>query len=60
MIKCELDKMNLEISQSYLIKKLIQGFNNDVKSRMTFNNPVTQHKGIVRKQEIGTKISKCL
>ena len=33
-----------------------QGFNEDMKSLMTFNTPATTHKGIVHNQETDTKI----
>ena len=36
---------------------MTQGFNEDVKSLMTFNTPDTLHKGIVRNQETDTNIS---
>ena len=35
---------------------MTQVFNNDVKLLMTFNTPDTPHKGILLKQETGTKI----
>ena len=37
-------------------RKMTQVFNNDVKLLMTFNTPDTPHKGILLKQETGTKI----
>ena len=40
-IKHNLIKKTLNISQSNLIRKIIQGFNNVVKSLMTFNIPAT-------------------
>ena len=57
MINCELKKTILKASQTHQINKTTQGFNKDVKALMTFNNPDTIHKGIVRNQESGTKIS---
>ena len=36
-IKRDLNKMNLNISQSQLIAKMTQLFNNDTKSLITFN-----------------------
>ena len=55
-INRELTKTTLNISQSDLINKINQGFNQDEKSLMTFNNPCTPHKGIVRNYETDTKI----
>ena len=31
-----------------------------MKSLLTFDNLSTPHKGVLRKQEIGTKLSKCI
>ena len=39
MIKRDLTKMTLNISQPDPINKMIQGFNRDMKSLMTFNTP---------------------
>ena len=36
---------------------MTQGFNEDVKSLMTFNTPATLHKGIVSNRETATNIS---
>ena len=47
--------MNLNISQPDIMNKMTQGFNGDVKSLMTFNNPATPHNGIVSNQETDTK-----
>ena len=52
--------MTLKISQPHIISKTTQGFNEDVKSLMTFNNPSTLHKGILYNQETDTKISQNL
>ena len=49
-IKRDLAKTTLKISQTDLINKTTQGFNEDVKSLMTFNNPTTPHKDFVRNQ----------
>ena len=56
-IKRDLTNMNLKISQPDLIKNMIQVFDKDVKSLMTFNTPATPHKGVVRNQYTDTKIS---
>ena len=56
-IKRDLTKMTLKNSQPDLVTKMTQGFNEDVESLMTFNTPATLYKGIVRNQEIDTKIS---
>ena len=56
-IKRDLTNMTLNIYQTYLITKTIQGFNEDVKSPMTLNNPSKTHKGIVYNKEKGTNIS---
>ena len=53
-VKCDLTNMNLNIYQSNLIF-LNQGFNDDVKTLMKFNNPATPHKGNYLKWEMGTK-----
>ena len=55
MIKRDLAKMTHNISQPELISKINQGFNKDVKSLMTFNNPDKPHKVIVCNQETDTK-----
>ena len=47
-IKHDLTNMTLNIYQLDIINNTNQGFNGDVKSRMTFNTPATPHKGIVR------------
>ena len=57
MIKCDLTKMTLIIYQPDIITKTTQIFNEDVKSIMNFSTPDTPHKGVVRNQEIDTKIS---
>ena len=49
--------MTLNIYQTHLITKIIQVFNEYLKSLVTFNNPDTSHEGIVRNQETDTKIS---
>ena len=59
-IKCNFTKMNLNISQLDIIKKMTQGFNKDVKLIMTFNTPDTPHQGIVCNQEKYTNISENL
>ena len=56
MIKRDLTKTTINIFQPYLINKTTQGFNEDVKSLMTFNTPTTPHKVIVCNQEADTKI----
>ena len=50
MIKRDLTKMTLNIFQPYLIKKLAQGFNDNVKSLTTFNASTTSHKKILDKK----------
>ena len=55
-IKCYLTKITLNIYQPRLITITTQGFNEDVKSIMTFNVPATPHKVIVRNQETDTKV----
>ena len=50
MIKCDLTKMTLNIYQPDLITNTTQGFNEDVKSLMTFNNSSKPQKGIVGNQ----------
>ena len=57
-IKRGLNNTTLNISQPHLIAKITQGFNNDVQFITPLNTLDTPHKGIVRKQEMGTKISK--
>ena len=57
MVKHNLTKMTLKISQLYLITKMNQGFNEDLKSLMRFNTPDTSYKGIVRNQETDINIS---
>ena len=57
MIKSDLTKMTLNISQPDIITNMTQGFKKDVKSMMTFNTAATPHKGILRNQETGIKIS---
>ena len=47
-IKRDLTKMTLNISHSYLITKMTQGFNEYIKSLTTLNNRALPHKGIVR------------
>ena len=49
--------MTLNTYQTHLITKIIQLFNEDLKSIMKFNTPDTSHEGIVRNQETDTKIS---
>ena len=56
-IKRDLAKMTLKISQPDQINNIVQGFNEDVKSLMTFNTPDTPHKGILRDQETDTNTS---
>ena len=56
-INRDLTQMTLKISQPDLIKKTIQGFNEEVKSLTNFNKPATPHKGIICHQEKYTKIS---
>ena len=50
MIKCDLTKMTLNIYQPDLITNTTQGFNEDVKSLMTFNNSSKPQKWIVGNQ----------
>ena len=45
MIKHDLTKMTLNISQPDIINKMIQLFNEYFKSLMAFNTPATPHKG---------------
>ena len=47
MIKRDLTKMTLKISQPDQITNMTQGFNKGLKSRISFNTPDTPHKGIV-------------
>ena len=56
-IKCNPDKMTLNISQPHLISKITQVFNINVKSFMTLNVSDTSHKGVVCNQETYTNIS---
>ena len=49
--------MTLNIYQLDLISNMTQGFNEYMKSLMTFNTPATPHEGIVRNLETDTKIS---
>ena len=49
-IKRDLTKMTLKIYQPHLITKMTQGFNEDVKSLITLNNPDILHMGIVQNQ----------
>ena len=56
-IKRNLTKINLNIYQPYIITKMTQGFNKDVKSLMAFNKTSTKHNGVVRNQETDTKIA---
>ena len=56
-IKRDLTNMTPKISQPDLIKNMIQVFDKDVKSLMTFNTPATPHKGILLNKETNTKIS---
>ena len=42
--------MTLNTYQTHLITKIIQVFNEYLKSLVTFNNPDTSHEGIVRNQ----------
>ena len=55
-IKREFTKMTPNISQLDLINYMTQGFNKDMKSLMTFNNPATPNKGVLRNQETDIKI----
>ena len=57
MIKRDLTKMTLKISQPRLINKTNQVFNKDMKSLLAFNTPYQRHKGIVHNQETDEKIS---
>ena len=43
----DLTNTNLNNSQLHLINKMTQGFNKDMKSLMTFNNPDKTDKRIV-------------
>ena len=56
-IKRDLTRTTLNIYQPDLINNMNQGFNEDVKSLMTFNTPATPHKGIVCNKETDTKAS---
>ena len=51
MIKSDLTSVTLYISQPHIINKMAKGFNEDVKSLITFNSPSIPHKGIVRNQQ---------
>ena len=55
MIRRDLTKMTLDIYETDIITKITQGFNEDVKSHMTFNTPDTTHQGVVLNQWIETK-----
>ena len=57
MIKHDMTKMTLNISQPDLNKKITQEFNKDLKSLMTSNTPDTIHKKNVYSQEMDSKIS---
>ena len=46
-IKRNLAKMTFKFYQLDIINKITQGFEKDVESLMTFNNPATPYKGIV-------------
>ena len=59
-IKCDLTKMTLNISQTHIITKIPQVFNNDVKLLMNFNTPDISHGGTVCNKETDTKISNYL
>ena len=56
-INRELTKIILQISQPYLITKMTQIFNEDMKSLINFNAPDIPYKEILHNQEIDTKIS---
>ena len=56
-VKRDLTKMNLKISWTQLITKTTQGFNEDIKSIMTFYTLDTPHKCILRIQDIDMKFS---
>ena len=56
MIKRDLTKTTLNISQPDLITNTTQGFNEDVKQLMIYNNLDTKYKGIVHNQEKVTKV----
>ena len=49
-INHDLTKMTLDISQTDIITKITQGYNEDEKSLINFNTPATPHKGIVCNQ----------
>ena len=59
-IKRDLNNITLNISQSHLISKLTQVFNDEVKSLMTLNTPMQHTSGLYKKKETGTNISKYL
>ena len=56
MIKRDLTKMTLNIYQLDLISNMTQGFNEYMKSLMTFNTPATSHKVFFCYQETDTNI----
>ena len=47
-IKRELTKKTLNISQPYLTNNMTEGFNENMKSPLTFNTSATPYKGIVK------------
>ena len=57
MIKRDLAKTTLNISQPDIINNMTEVFNEDMKSLMTFNTPDIPHNRIVSNQERDTKIS---
>ena len=58
MIRQDLINMTLKRSQPHQTTKMTQGFNEYVKSVMTFNTLVTPHKGVLHDQETDTKYRK--
>ena len=60
IIKCDLTKMTLKISQPHIITKMNQGFDEDVKSIITFNNPDKPPTRILHNKGIYTEKSKYL
>ena len=48
------------MSEPNIISNITQGFNYDVKSLMTSNTPAIPHKGVVHKQETGTKTNQII
>ena len=56
-INRDLTNTTLDISQPGLITKMAQGFNEYMKSLMTFNTPATPYKGIVYIQEKDIQIT---